>query len=350
MGRVRVRFAPSPTGSLHLGNALVAVANRTFADRHGGDLLLRIDDTDRTREMDEGERLILEDLEWLGVRWERGPVRQSDRAGIYTSALRALLRGEQAREDDEGAIRLGRTTLVRPDGSVTYQLASVVDDLAFGITHVIRGSDHRPNEEVQSRIAKALGGHFPEVVYVGLLVGEDGKKLSKRHGAVSVADLRAEGIPAGAVRAYLEELGTPSHDVRLDRSRLGRLAVEAIGAMDDAELARMCEAPLSVVPALRGARTLVEARAFAAQILAPIAWVRQAGDGPTLERFLELRKGVGDALDEAGARAIVRELKAVGGDLKVLRRALTGAEHGPELWTVLVALPLEETLRRGASG
>ncbi len=347
---MRVRFAPSPTGSLHLGNALVAVANRTFADRHGGDLLLRIDDTDRTRETDDGERAILEDLAWLDIRWERGPVRQSDRAGIYTSALRGLFRAEKVQEEADGAVRLGRTTLVRADGSVTYPFASVVDDLAFGITHVIRGSDHRPGEAVQRRIAEALGGRLPEVVYVGLLVGEDGKKLSKRHGAVSVRDLREEGIPAGAVRAYLEELGIPSHDVRFDAGRLGRLAVEAIGTLTDEELALACGASPELVPALRGARTLVEARQFAALITEPRLGSATTEDRATLERFLELRVGAGERADEAAAREIIREVKAVGGNLKALRRALTGAERGPELWTVLYALPLEETVRRVARG
>lgn len=343
---VRVRFAPSPTGSLHLGNALTAVANRSFADARGGLLVLRVDDTDPTRVVPGGEREILDDLAWLGVSWEEGPLRQSERAALYREAAdRALAAGGAARDAD-GSVRLGSTTLLRADGSATYQLASVADDLDLGITHVIRGSDHRPNLEVQQAVARALGGELPEVLHHGLLLGEDGRKLSKRHGHASLADLRADGLPAAAVRAYLEELDLPRHDVHLDLPRLRRLAVEAIGAMSDAELADAAGAPVSLAPALRGARTLVEARTFAAQILEPAVARGEAGARPTLERFVELRRLANGSLDEAGARAIVRELKAGGGNLRALRLALTGAERGPELWTVVAALPLEETLRR----
>jgi tRNA synthetases class I (E and Q), catalytic domain len=341
---VRVRFAPSPTGSLHVGNALTAVANRRFADERGGVLVLRVDDTDPTRTVAGGEAAILDDLAWLGVHWDEGPVRQSERGELYAeAAARALEHG--AARDADGSIRLDGTTLVRVDGTATYQLATVADDLELGITHVIRGSDHRPNEALQRRIALALGGELPEVIHHGLLVGDDGKKLSKRHGAVAVSELREEGIPAAAVRAYLEELDLPAHDVRFDRARLGRLAIDAIAAMRDEELAAAAGAPVEYARALRGARTLVEAREIARQLVEPELVSVPAGGVPTLERFVELRVGAGE-LDEAGARAIVRELKAVGGDLRVLRLALTGAERGPELWTVVAALPADEALRR----
>src|SRR5262249_51801956 len=172
---VRVRFAPSPTGSLHLGNALTAVANRDFADEHGGVLVLRIDDTDTTRTVAGGEEAILGDLAWLGVEVDEGPVRQSERNALYAeSAARATESGAAGR-DEGGSVRLTRdgTTLLRSDGSATYQLASVADDLALGITHVIRGSDHRPNAEVQQRIARALGGELPRVIHHGLVLGPD---------------------------------------------------------------------------------------------------------------------------------------------------------------------------------
>jgi glutamyl-tRNA synthetase len=341
---VRVRFAPSPTGSLHVGNALTAVANRHFANERGGVLVLRIDDTDPARNVEGGTDAILDDLRWLGIRWDEGPVRQSERGGVYAeAAARALEHG--AIVDTDGSIRLDGTTLVRADGTATYQLATVADDLALGITHVIRGSDHRSNEAPQQLVARALGGELPEVIHHGLLVGDDGKKLSKRHGAVSVADLREEGIAASALRAYLEELDLPAHDVRFDRARLGRLAIDAIASMTDDELAQAADAPVEYARALRGARTLVEARQIGRQIAEPEAVSLSAEAVPTLERFVELRMGAGE-LDEAGARAIVRELKAVGGDLRVLRLALTGAERGPELWTVVAALPADEALRR----
>jgi len=343
---VRVRFAPSPTGSLHLGNALTAVANRRFADEHGGTFVLRIDDTDPTRTVEHGEDAILADLRWLGIGWDLGPVRQSGRTVLYADAASTAEREGGAVRDADGSLRLDGVTLLRPDGSATYQLATVADDLELGITHVIRGSDHRPNEALQRRIAKALGGELPEVIHHGLLLGEDGKKLSKRHGHSSVDDLRDDGIPAAALRAYLDELGLPAHDVHLDRARIGRLAIEAIAAMSDEELTTAVGAPPTAARALRGARTLVEARQIARQLDSPEATTLPSDARPTLERFIELRAGAGEMLDETQARSILRELKAVGGDLRMLRLALTGAPRGPELWTVVAALPLGETLAR----
>jgi glutamyl-tRNA synthetase len=347
---VRVRFAPSPTGSLHLGNALTAVANRHFADEHGGVLLLRIDDTDPSRTVERGEETIVADLAWLGVGFDDGPVRQSERSAVYEEAVDRALASGAAESTEDGSVRLERdgTTLVRPDGTATYQLASVADDLALGVTHVIRGNDHRPNLPVQTRIASALGSHLPVVIHHGLILGDDGKKLSKRHGHSSLADLRDEGFPAAAVRAYLDELGLPEHDVQLDLARLGRLAVDAIAAMPDDELAAAAEAPVEVVPALRGARSLVEAREYARLVLAPNPVELGEDAWPTLDRFAELREPVSERLSHDEARALVRELKAVGGDLRVLRLALTGAAKGPGLGAVLAALSREEALARAA--
>jgi glutamyl-tRNA synthetase len=344
---IRVRFAPSPTGSLHLGNALSAVVNRAYADAHGGMLVLRIDDTDPTRSVAGGVEAILADLAWLGIGWDEGPLRQSERNGVYAAALERAL-GNGAVYDD-GSVRLAGTTLARADGSATYQLATVADDRALGITHIIRGSDHRPNEDVQRRIARALGGELPEVIHHGLLLGEDGKKLSKRAEHASVAALRGEGIPASAVRAYLEELGLPRHDVRYDAGRINRLAIDAIAGMPDAELASAAGAPVELAPALRGARTLVEGAEIAHQILEPVPVALGAEGEPTMERFAELRLPLPEVLAEDDARAIVRELKAVGGNLKQLRLALTGAERGPELWRVVASVPREEALRRAAA-
>jgi glutamyl-tRNA synthetase len=318
----RVRFAPSPTGSLHVGNALSAVANRPFGDW----MLLRIDDTDPARNVPGGEDELLRDLEWLGVEWDEGPVRQSERLERHLEAVHQL--GE----------RFDGVTLLREDGTPTYHLASVVDDIDFRITHIVRGNDHRPNEALHRRLFEALGAKQPEFVHHGLILGEDGKKLSKRAEGATVASLREAGIPAEAVRRYLDELGLPRHDVHYDLRRIRRLAVEAIGAMPDEELAERVGAPLELVPALRGARDLNEARDYARAILEPAAAHVDAPE--TLERFRELLERNGDA------RAVVRELKAVGGDLRSLRLALTGRDRGPELWTVIAALPTEELLRR----
>jgi hypothetical protein len=308
--------------------------------------VLRIDDTDPERVVECGERAILDDLGWLGVRFDEGPVRQSERGALYREAAERALAGGDAVRDDDGSVRLRGTTLLRADGSATYQLATVVDDLELRITHVIRGSDHRPNEELQRAVARALGGALPEVIHHGLLLGPDGKKLSKRHGHASVADLRDEGVPAAAVRAYLAELGLPRHDVSLDMGRLRRLAVDAIAAMPDDELARAAGVPTALAPALRGARTLVEAREIARQVLEPVPVSLPPGTRPTLERFAELRHDAPDELDEARARAVLRDLRAGGGDLRALRLALTGAERGPELWAVVAALSGEDATGR----
>jgi glutamyl-tRNA synthetase len=309
------------------------VANRRFADEHAGSLLLRIDDTDAARNVEGGAEAIVADLEWLGLGWDEGPVRQSERVARHREAAQAI--GEP---DAEGAVRFDRTTLLRPDGSPTYQLATAVDDVDFEITHVIRGSDHRANADVQSELIGALGGAVPEYVHHGLLLGEDGHKLSKRHGASSLADLRDAGIPAEAVRSYLDELGIPRHDVHLDLARIRRLSTAALGALSDEELAARVGVPVSVAPVLRGARDLREAREYAEQVLEPVAVPVEAPE--TLARFREL---VERGLEP---RSVVRELKAVGGDLKAVRLALTGRSHGPELAAVIAALPREELLRR----
>jgi glutamyl/glutaminyl-tRNA synthetase len=321
----KVRFAPSPTGSLHVGNALSAVANRGFGDW----LLLRIDDTDPARNVPGGEEELLRDLEWLGVEWDEGPVRQSERQDVYREAADRL-----------GSDRFGKITLLREDGSATYQLASVVDDIEFGITHVIRGNDHRPNEQLHRDLTRALGAEPPEYIHHGLLLGEDGRKLSKREFGSTVASLRDAGIPAQAVRSYLDELGLPKHDVHYDVPRIRRLAIEAIAAMSDEELAAAADAPVEVVPALRGARDLAEAHDYARQVLEPESVSLGEEARPTLERFKELNT------NGAGPKDVIREVKAVGGDLRSLRLALTGRERGPELWAIVAALPPEETRRR----
>jgi glutamyl/glutaminyl-tRNA synthetase len=326
----RVRFAPSPTGSLHVGNALSAVANRAFGDW----FLLRIDDTDPARNVAGGENAILADLRWLGLEWDEGPVRQSERGSRYAEAAEKL--GD----------RFDGITLLREDGTATYHLASVVDDIDFGITHVIRGNDHRPNENLHRRLTEALGATPPEYIHHGLILGDDGRKLSKRAPGATVAALREAGIPAAAVRRYLEELGLPRHDVRYDLPRIRRLAIEAIAALPDEELAAAAGAPVEVAPALRGARDLNEARKLASQIVEPEPARLDPEARPTLERFKELREGANNGLGPAAARELIRELKAVGGDLKALRLALTGRDRGPELAAVLQALPKDETLRR----
>src|SRR5438477_925354 len=307
----RVRFAPSPTGSLHVGNALSAVANRRFGDW----LLLRIDDTDPARNLPGGEESVLADLRWLGVEWDEGPVRQSDRAERHMEAAQAAAVPQRF----EGVM------LWRDDGSPTFHLATVVDDVDFGITHVIRGSDHRPNEELHAALHRALGTQPPHVIHHGLLVGTDGKKLSKRAAGATVASLREAGYPAEAVRAYLEELDLPRHDVHLDLDRIRSLSVDVVAQLDDAELAARAGVPVEAAPLMRGAHDLVEARRLAQSVL-DVPRDSPSTSPETLGRFAELRAPLPDVLTKDEAKAVVRELKAVGGNLRALRVALTGAE------------------------
>ena len=327
----RVRFAPSPTGSLHVGNALSAVANRDFGDW----LLLRIDDTDPGRNVPGGEGGVLDDLRWLGIAWDDGPVRQSSRAERHLAAAR-----------DAGLPqRFEGVMLWRDDGSPTFHLASVVDDMDFEITHVIRGSDHRPNEPLHDALHRALGHEPPQVIHHGLVVGDDGKKLSKRAEGATVASLRDAGFPAEAVRAYLEGLGLPRHDVHLDLDRIRSLSVDVLSSLDDPALAERLGIPVEAVPLVRGAHDLVEARELARGVLDP-PHVEPTQSPETLARFVELRSQMPEVLDKDGAKALQRELKAVGGNLRALRVALTGRDRGPELWAVLRALPRDEALRR----
>jgi hypothetical protein len=332
---VRVRFAPSPTGTLHVGNALSAVANRRIGDW----LLLRIDDTDPARNVQGGEQGILDDLRWLGIEWDDGPVRQSARAERHLAAA----------HDAGLPQRFEGVMLWRDDGSPTFHLASVVDDVDFAITHVIRGSDHRPNEELHAALHRALGTKPPHVIHHGLVVGDDGKKLAKRAEGATIASLRDAGYPAEAVRSYLEELDLPRHDVHLDLDRIRSLSVEVIARLDDDELAARVGVPPEAAALLRGAHDLNEARALSRAVLEPPAQVSdtlKVSDTLTLARFGELRSPLPDVLTKDQAKSVIRELKAVGGDLRALRRALTGADRGPELWAVVRALPRDEALRR----
>ena len=196
---VRVRFAPSPTGSLHLGSALTALINVLFARSQGGSMVLRIDDTDSDRSRPDLEAGILDDLRWLGLGWDEGPVHQSERFDRYREAATQAA-GTGIRD---GAIELRGEgvppfVILRSDGRATYHWASVVDDADFGITHVIRGNDHLPNMPLHVAAARALGVEPPEFIHHAVVLGEHGK-LSKREGASSIGELRSDGYPPAAV-------------------------------------------------------------------------------------------------------------------------------------------------------
>src|SRR3954449_2827204 len=253
---MRVRFPPSPTGALHIGNARTALYNWLLARGSGGQLVLRIEDTDRERSTPENVQLIFDSLQWLGIDWDEGPIYQSANADRHAEAVQQLLesgqayrstagpdqvrafkeangnRGFRGTDEGRGAVRLrmpdeGVTivrdvirgespfenalqddlVIARADGTPVYHLAVVVDDHDAGITHVVRGADHYSNTPKQMRILEAMGAEPPVYAHVPLLHGPDGKKLSKRHGAASVQELRDAGYLAEAVRNYLALLG-----------------------------------------------------------------------------------------------------------------------------------------------
>jgi glutamyl-tRNA synthetase len=266
---MRVRFAPSPTGALHIGGARTALFNWLLARHNGGQLVLRIEDTDRERSTPENIEQILDALAWLALDWDEGPILQTARSERHREALQALLesghayrsaataddvkaykelygadRGFRGQPEAEGAVRLrvpddgatvvhdvirGDTSfehvhlddpvIARADGSVLYNFAVAIDDLDAEITHVVRGEDHLSNTPKQLLVldaARAAGfgrdAPPPAYAHLPLLHGPDGKKLSKRHGAASVQELRDAGYLPEAVRNYLALLGWGTGD------------------------------------------------------------------------------------------------------------------------------------------
>jgi glutamyl-tRNA synthetase len=252
-----VRFAPSPTGFLHIGGVHTALFNWLFARHEGGEFRLRIENTDTSREVAEATEQIKESLAWLGLDWDGDVTFQLERMERCKDEARRLVEGGKAYEDD-GAIRIrmpdeGTTAwedlvrghiefpnekledlvAVRADGRPTYNFASPVEDWLDGITHVIRGEDHISNTPKQIRVLEALGAPVPAYAHLGNIFGPDGKKLSKRHGAVSVEEFRREGYHAPALFNYLALLGW-SYDDRTEifsRDDLVRLfTLERVGA------------------------------------------------------------------------------------------------------------------------
>jgi glutamyl-tRNA synthetase len=260
----RLRFAPSPTGALHIGGARTALYNWLAARHEGGELILRIEDTDRERSTEENVEQILDAMRWLELDWDEGPVSQAGRAEHHAAALARLLESGAAYRDsatakdveawkaehgagrgyrgtpteEEGAaVRLrvpdeGETmvedlihgpvsfpnasyddfVIARGDDSVLYNFAVAVDDAEMGVTEVVRGDDHLSNTPKQLLVLAALGEEAPRYAHLPLLHGPDGKKLSKRHGAASVQELREAGYLPSAVRNYLALLGWGTDD------------------------------------------------------------------------------------------------------------------------------------------
>ncbi len=264
---IRTRFAPSPTGYLHIGGARTALFSWLYARKHGGQFILRIEDTDRERSTEESVNAILEGMSWMGLDYDEGPFYQTDRFDRYKEIIQTLMetghayrcsctkeRLEKLREDQmaakqkprydgccrnksvsadephvirfknplEGSVvvddlirgkvvfqnnELDDLIIARTDGTPTYNLTVVVDDMDMQINHVIRGDDHLNNTPRQMNILKALAAEPPKYAHVPMILGEDGKRLSKRHGAVSVMQYKDEGYLPEALLNYLVRLG-----------------------------------------------------------------------------------------------------------------------------------------------
>jgi glutamyl-tRNA synthetase len=250
-------MAPSPTGLLHIGGVRTFLFNWLFARGHGGECLLRIENTDTSREVAESVDQIQESLRWLGIDWDGDVTFQLDRLERCQAEARRLV-DEGAAYEDEGAIRFrmpdeGTTVwddavksriefpndqledlvLVRSDGRPTYNFASPVEDWLDGITHVIRGDDHVSNTPKQIQILRALGSEIPVYAHVPNVFGEDGRKLSKRHGAVSVDEFRTAGYVAPALMNFLALLGWAPDGETTIMSRdelVERFSLDRVGA------------------------------------------------------------------------------------------------------------------------
>ncbi len=273
MNNVRVRFAPSPTGALHIGGVRTALFNWLFARHHGGKFILRIEDTDQTRSTDDSIRIILDGMKWLGLDWDEGPFRQTERMNIYREHVDRLLKQGQAyycyctpeeldarrkeamaagrppkydrkclsrktpvegrtpairflssdegqtivRDLIRGAVtfdnqQLDDLIIQRSDGLPTYNFAVVVDDVTMNISHVIRGDDHLNNTPRQIQLYKAFGYEPPEFAHLPMILGSDKTKLSKRHGATAVTEYIDLGYLPEALVNYLSRLGWSSGD------------------------------------------------------------------------------------------------------------------------------------------
>jgi glutamyl-tRNA synthetase len=441
---MRVRFAPSPTGALHIGGARTALFNWLLARHEGGELVLRIEDTDRERSTPENVEQILDALRWLELDWDEGPIMQTDRTRRHQEALQALLeaghayrssataqdvsdykhrhgaeRGFRGEAEADGAVRLrvpdegatvvhdairGDTSfehahlddpvIARADGSVLYNFAVAIDDLDAGITHVVRGEDHLSNTPKQLLVleaAKAVGlgsdAPLPLYAHLPLLHGPDGKKLSKRHGAASVQELRDAGYLPEAVRNYLALLGWGAGDdttvlstdelverftlervsrnpARFDEVKLRWLNGVHIRELPVEELTRRLEAFTGREGLLQAARisqekihTLADFWPLAGPLFDGPVEDRKARERWLGEEGRAVLADVRDALAEEGSfdeaaveerlRAVLERRGAKPGEVyQPLRVALTGRAVSPGIFESVALLGREETLRR----
>ena len=411
---VRVRFAPSPTGFLHIGNVHTALFNWLFARHEGGEFHLRIENTDTSREVAEAVDQIQESLRWLGMDLDGDVTFQLDRMEHCREEAQRLLAEGDAYEDD-GAIRIrmpdegvtawddlirGRIeypnekledlVLVRGDGRPTYNFASPIEDWLDGITHVLRGDDHISNTPKQIRILEALGAPLPAYGHLANILGPDGKKLSKRHGATTAEEFRAQGYIPEALVNFLALLGwsyddkttVMSRDELVERFTLDRVGASPavfdfkklewlngvyLRALSPEEYADRLVADLRErgydwnEELVRRAAPLVQEKiatlgefpAFAGFLFARPDG--ELADGAVLPAAVEALAGVepfeAERIEEA-LRALAERLGLKPRDaFQPIRQAVTGSSVSPGLFESLELLGKEETLSRiGGSG
>jgi len=408
---MRVRFAPSPTGALHIGGARTALYNWLLARGSGGAFVLRIEDTDRERSTPENVEQILDALTWLGLDWDEGPHSQFERAAEHRAAIDSILESGHGYEDD-GAVRIkvpdegevvvkdvirGDVTfplaaiddfvIARSDGSALYNLAVAVDDRDMGITHVVRGEDHLSNTPRQILILQALDTEPPVYAHLPLLHGPDGKKLSKRHGAASVQELRGAGFLPSAVRNYLALLGwgydesttffttdelverfglerVSKNPAVFDEQKLAWMNANYLRGLEIDELVRMLEERYGRDD-LRAAaeisqeklRTLDDFWPFAGflferRVIDPAAWEKVMKNG-AVERLQRARDALAaaDPFDTAGVeaalRSVVEELGVKPKEVfQPVRVAIAGTTVSPGIFESVAVLGRDETLAR----
>jgi glutamyl-tRNA synthetase len=410
---VRVRMAPSPTGFLHIGNVRTALFNWLFARHEGGEFRLRIENTDTSREVAEATEQIQESLRWLGLDWDRPVTFQLDRQEQCVEIARRLVDEGKAYED-EGAIRfrmpdegttvwddlviervevankeLDDLVILRSDGRPTYNFASPLEDMWDGITHVLRGVDHISNTPKQINLLEAIGADIPLYGHVPNVNGADGRKLSKRHGAVTVEEFRAAGYVPDALVNFLALLGWSYDDKTTIMSRqelIERFTLERVGAsaatFDYQKLDWMNGVYLRAMSLQEYADTLVgylreqgydwpEERIRSAAPLAQVK-IERLGQFPEYAGFL-FRPVEPDAAQLDGGGPILREatealaaiepfdaehvesaLRALADRLELkpreafepIRVAVTGSKVSPSLFESIELLGRDETLRR----
>src|SRR2546421_897806 len=408
---MRVRFAPSPTGALHIGGARTALYNWLLARQSGGSFVLRIEDTDRERSTPENVEQIHDALSWLELDWDEGPFSQAERRPRHEEEIARMV-DEGHAYFDEGAVRLrvpsgGQTTvqdlirgeivfehdaiddfvIARSDGSPLYNLSAAVDDRDMGITHVIRGADHISNTPRQLMILKALGAEPPVYAHLPLLHGPDGKKLSKRHGAASVQELRDAGYLPEAVVNYIALLGwgydestefftieelierfslerVSKSPAVFDEQKLRWMNGHYLRQLEPDELNRRVEALLgrpvpeaAVAVAQEKMQTLTDFWRLAAFLVEPQplderAWEKVMTDGAP-ERLRRAREAIARAEPfdatalETALRGVVDELGVKPRDVyQPIRVAISGTTVSPGIFESVAALGRDETLAR----